>query len=73
MVNYTVVFLVQILKLQLSAIDNQKPTNWLGQARRRTTTIRPKPSEAAFSAVFSNFNKCRPKVIGDVISGLAVD
>ena len=33
----------------------------------------PKPSEAAFSAIFSNFDKCRPKAAGDVVSGAAVD
>ena len=32
-----------------------------------------KPSEAAFSAVFLNFDKCRPKVAHDFISSLAVD
>ena len=32
----------------------------------------PKPSEAAFSAVCSNFDKCRPEVTGDVISGPAL-
>ena len=33
----------------------------------------PKPSEAAVWAPFSNFDKCRPEVDGNVISGVAVD
>ena len=32
----------------------------------------PKQSEAAFSAVLGNFNKCRPEVASDVISGAAL-
>ena len=32
-----------------------------------------KPSEATFSPVFSNFNKCQPEVADDVISGAVVD
>ena len=32
----------------------------------------PNPSEAAFLAVFSNFDKCRREVAGDVISGAAL-
>ena len=31
----------------------------------------PKPSDAAFSSVFE-FDKCRPEVVGDVISGVIV-
>ena len=33
----------------------------------------PKPSEAPFSAVLFNFDKCRPKVASDVISGVTVE
>ena len=33
----------------------------------------PKPSVAAFSAVFSNFDQCRLEVAGDVVSGVAED
>ena len=33
----------------------------------------PKLVEALFSAAFSNVNKCRPEVAGDVISGVAVE
>ena len=33
----------------------------------------PKPSEAAFSSIYSNTDKCRPEVAGDVISCLAVE
>ena len=32
-----------------------------------------KPSDAPFSAIFSNFDKCRPEAPGDVISGMALD
>ena len=32
-----------------------------------------KPSETTFSAVFSNFDICRPEVADDVISGMVVD
>ena len=43
------------------------------QAKRHATKIRPKPSKAAFSVVFfSNFDKYRPEVADDVISGVAV-
>ena len=47
------------------------PTGW---ARQNTAPLNFdwKSSEAAFSAVFSNFAKCRPEVVGDVISGMAV-
>ena len=31
------------------------------------------PSEAAFSADFSNFDDCRLEVVGDVIAGLVAD
>ena len=43
------------------------------QAKRRATKIRPKAVEAAFSAVYSNFEKSRPEEAGDVISGAALD
>ena len=33
----------------------------------------PKPLEAALSAVISNFEKCRPEAVDDVISGFAAD
>ena len=49
---------------------NRKTTYWLGQAKRRATKIRPRPSESAFSPVFRT---CRPEVVGDVISGVDVD
>ena len=52
---------------------NKKPTNWLGQAKRRATKIRPEAVGGGFSAVYSSFDKCRPEVAGDVISGVAAD
>ena len=33
----------------------------------------PKQSEAAFSAIFSNFNRSRPEAASDVMSGVAVE
>ena len=38
-------------------MGNKKPTNWLGLAKRRVT-FNPELSEAALSAVYSNFDKC---------------
>ena len=35
--------------------------------------LNPQKSEAAFSAVFSNFAKCRPEVADDFTSTVAVD
>ena len=35
--------------------------------------MQTKPFEAVFSTVFSNFEKCRPEVVDDVISDVAVD
>ena len=32
----------------------------------------PKSSEAAFSAVFSNIDNCRPQIASDVISGVSL-
>ena len=52
---------------------NKKPTNWLGQAKRRATKIRPKASDTAFMAVFSNFDNCRPEVADDVTSGVVAE
>ena len=42
----------------LIEIEMNKLANWLGQTKRCATEIRPKPSDAAFSAVLSNFDKC---------------
>ena len=32
--------------------------------------IRPKAVEAPFRPLFSNFDKCRPDVAGDIVSGV---
>ena len=49
---------------------NKKPTNWLGQAKRRATKIRDKAvGGSIFGSFFSNLDKCRPEEPGDVIAG----
>ena len=54
--------------------SNKKPTNWLGQAKCHNTKIRPKAVRGGiFGRFFSNSDKCRPEVAGDVISGVVVD
>ena len=52
---------------------NKKFANWLGR-RQDVATIKfdPKPSEAVFSTVLSNWDKWRLEAAGDVISGVAV-
>ena len=50
-----------------------KPTNWFGRKNAPPLKFDPKPQEEAFSAVYSNFSKCQPKVAGEVISGKAVE
>ena len=44
-----------------------------GQAKRRTTKIRPKPLEGSIFGCFWNFDKCRPEVADDVISSIPVE
>ena len=51
---------------------NKKPTNWWGRQNAVPLKFDPKLSEAAFSAFFPNFDKCRSEVAGDVMSGAAV-
>ena len=49
-------------------------TMWWGTQNAAPLKLDPKPSEAAFSAVFLKFdNKYRSEIAGDVISGEAVD
>ena len=52
---------------------NTMPTNWWGRINATPLKFYRKPSEAAFSTVSSNFDKCRPEVADDVISSEAVD
>ena len=49
-----------------------QPNGW---ARQNAAPLKfdPKPSEVAFSEVFPNFDKCRAEILGDVISGMAID
>ena len=53
---------------------NKRTNNWLDQAKRCTIKIQPTAvGKRHFQPFFLNFDKCRPKVAGDVISGVAVD
>ena len=45
----------------------------MGQENAAPLQLDPKPHEAGFSAVYSNFEIFRPEVAGDAISMLAVD
>ena len=45
----------------------------VGQAKRRATNLRPKAVAGGIFGRFANFDKYRPEVAGDVISGVAVD
>ena len=54
-------------------MQNKKPTNWWGRQNSAPLKFDPKPSEAAFWTVFSNFDKCQLEVAGNVISGVAVE
>ena len=59
------------LPLQILAknIDlNKKPTNWLGQAKRHTTEIRPQIAGDGIFGRYSNYDNSRPEVVADVIS-----
>ena len=55
--------------LQSLAHSEQDAHQLVGQAKRRTT----KTSDSAFSAAFSNFDRCRPEVADVVISSVAVE
>ena len=54
---------------------NKKRTNWFGQAKRRATKMRPNAIVGGIFGRFSNLDKCRSEVAGDVtvISGVTVD
>ena len=52
--------------------SNKMTTNWWGRQNAASLKFDPKPSDAAFRSFFSNFGKCRSKVAGDIISGVAV-
>ena len=45
----------------------------MGQAKRRATKIRPKAVGSGIFGRFPNFDKYRSEVVGDVISGVAVN
>ena len=45
----------------------------MGQAKRRTTKIRPQTVGGGIFGRFSNFDKCRPEVSGEVISDMTIE
>ena len=47
-----------------------EPKNWFSAAPLK---FDPKPSEAIYAAILSNFEKCRPEVADNVIADVAVD
>ena len=44
----------------------------MGQAKRRTTKIRPKAVGSGIFGRFPNFDKCRSEVAGDIISSIII-
>ena len=69
-------FLLVLLKHCVDDLDNEPnktPINWLARQNAAPLKFDPKPSEAAFSTVFLNFNKCRPAAADDVISSMAIE
>ena len=52
---------------------NKKATNWWDRKNFAPLKLYTKPSEAVFSAAFSNFSKCQLEVADDIISGVGVD
>ena len=48
-------------------LSNKVANNWLGRQNAAPLKFDPKLSDTAFSAVFSNFDKCRQEVADDVI------
>ena len=60
--------------LEVIATTKQDTHQFVGQAKRCTTEIRPpNPPQVTFSDIFSNFDKCRPEVAEDFISSVAVE
>ena len=72
-VAYHILLLWRLCKEDSNTIKNKKPTELVGQAKRRTTKIRLKATGEGILAVFSNCEKCRPEVADYAISGVAVD
>ena len=54
-------------------ILKKKPTNWLDQAKRHATKIRPKGCRRWNFGCLLNSDNCQPEVASDVISGAALD
>ena len=54
-------------------LTNTKPPIGWDRPNAAPLKFDTKPSSAAFSVVFSSFNKCQPEVAVDVVSGVAVD
>ena len=55
------------------ALEQQEAHQFVGQAKRRATQIRPKAVGGGIFGSFSNFGKCRSEEAGKVISGLAAE
>ena len=56
-------------------MGKQEADQLVGQAKRRTTKIRPKAvgsGESGIFGCFPNFDKCQSEVADDVMSGVAV-
>ena len=59
---------VGILRNATPFKHNKKPSNWLGQAKRRATEIRPH----AIGGILNSYNS-EPEVASDVIFGVVID
>ena len=59
--------------IRTSYFENKKPNKWLDQIKRHAAIIRRKTVIGRIIGRFSNFDKCRPEVAGDVILNAAVD
>ena len=66
-------FAASVININRHNWPNKKSTNWWGRQNATPLKFNPKPHEASFSAISSNFEKCRPEVADDVISSVAVD
>ena len=61
------------VRILLSLFFKQETYQLVGQEKRRNTKLRLKAVGSGIFDCFSNFDKCRPEVAGDIISDVAVD
>ena len=54
-------------------LKDKTHTNWWGRQNAAPLKFDPKPSEATFSGVIWNCDKCQPKLADNVISSVPVD